>query len=86
MNENLEELKIDEEGNHRPRGKNESDHNTIIAKFKVQADKTTTTKPRWSINKNTNWEKYNEIIEDLVNAIQMGRRRAYDPVSGWMYC
>lgn len=67
MNENLEELKIDEEGNHRPRGKNESDHNTIIAKFKIQADKTTTTIPRWSINKNTNWEKYNEIIEKTRN-------------------
>ena len=37
----------------------------------------------------TKWKRqmrYNEIIEDLVNAIQMGRRRAYDPASGWMHC
>ena len=37
----------------------------------------------------TKWKRqmeYNRIIEDLVNAIQLGRKRAYDPVSGWMYC
>ena len=37
----------------------------------------------------TKWKRqmqYNKIIEDLVNAIQLGRKRAYDPVSGWMYC
>jgi hypothetical protein len=37
----------------------------------------------------TKWKRqmrYYELFEDSVNAIQMGRRRAYDPVSGWMYC
>jgi len=37
----------------------------------------------------TKWKRqmrYYELFEDIVNAIQMGRRRAYDPVSGWMYC
>ena len=37
----------------------------------------------------TKWKRqmeYSRIIEDLVNAIQLGRKRAYDPVSGWMYC
>jgi len=30
--------------------------------------------------------RYYELFEDIVNAIQMGRRRAYDPAIGWMYC
>ncbi len=29
--------------------------------------------------------RYNEIIEDLVNTIKQGRRRAYDPASGWVH-
>lgn len=36
----------------------------------------------------TKWKRqmrYNEIIEDLVNAIQQGKRRAYDPASGWVH-
>ena len=37
----------------------------------------------------TKWKRqmrYYELFEDIVNAIQMGRRRAYDPAAGWMYC
>jgi len=37
----------------------------------------------------TKWKRqmrYYELFEDIANAIQMGRRRAYDPTSGWMYC
>ena len=37
----------------------------------------------------TKWKRqmrYYELFEDLVNAIQLGRKRAYDPVAGWMHC
>ena len=37
----------------------------------------------------TKWKRqmqYYELFENAVKAIQLGRRRAYDPASGWMYC
>ena len=37
----------------------------------------------------TKWKRqmrYYELFEDLVNALQIGTRRIYDPASGWMYC
>ena len=37
----------------------------------------------------TKWKRqmrYYELFEDLVNALQSGTRRIYDPASGWMYC
>ena len=37
----------------------------------------------------TKWKRqmqYYELFESMVNAIKLGRRRAYDPACGWMYC
>ena len=65
MRKDLTEVSVDEEGNHRPRGKNETDHNTIIAKFKIQARKNPPRLTTWNIDNQTDWKKYNRQIETI---------------------
>lgn len=82
--DNLVEIYIDEMGTHRPKGKNETDHNTIIAKFKVQAKKAHKGTMMWEFNNETDWKKYNnefsktgnlESYEDLTATIKEALRK-----------
>ena len=64
MKRYMEEIQIDEEGNHRPKGKNETDHNTITVKFNISTKIKGKAKYVWDINKSTDWDLYNKLIEN----------------------
>jgi hypothetical protein len=64
MMKNLTNIEIDEAGNIRPKGTNETDHNTITAKFTIPISVKKEKITRWDINNTTNWEEYNRIIND----------------------
>lgn len=61
----LKDIEIDGTGSYRPKGKNETDHNTIIAKFEIPLKKSNKKITTWNINEKTNWDKYNELLENM---------------------
>ena len=63
------DLEIDEKGTKRLKStKNESDHNTITAKIKsANREITKKTVERWKINNESNWERYNKKLEELLH-------------------
>ena len=54
---------VDEEGALRPKGKNESDHNTITAKIKVNQAKRPKFVKKWNLRNQEGWKKFNQTIE-----------------------
>ena len=64
-------IHIDEEGQRRPRGKNETDHNTIVYKTEIPQRKQKTEKTIWNINEKTDWTRYNECLKE------QGKPRTY---------
>ena len=58
---------IDEEGNHRPKGIKETDHNTILVEMKIEIKKPIKKVTRWNIKEDTDWKKYNTIIQEPPN-------------------
>ena len=62
-----ENVRIDEEGILRIKGKKESDHNTITLKANLEP----TAKPKrihtWNLENTKGWEDYNKVMTNLVN-------------------
>ena len=56
------EITIDEEGIYRLKGKNDSDHNTIMLTLETTTHRHTEKASKWNINDQTNWTKYNEQL------------------------
>ena len=61
----ITELIIDEEGIYRIKGKEETDHNTIITTVQIPHKKETTKIRRWKLNNTEGWNQYNERIEKV---------------------
>lgn len=61
---NIEYMEIDDKGIRRPSGLHETDHNTITMKIKIPSKKEKREITRWNIKETTNWEKYNEILQN----------------------
>ena len=67
MVEQIINTEIDEEGIIRPKGTNETDHNTILTRINMQIQKHTQKITKWTINEKTDWKRYNEIIKQKPN-------------------
>ena len=63
MKHAIQKMIIDEEGEWKIEGKNQSDHNTIILDTEIKIPKIPVQRQTiWKINKNTNWEKVEKQI------------------------
>ena len=60
---NTNSIIVDEEGIIRPKGKNETDHNTIVMKMKINNTRKKTYQERWNTNNQKGWEAFNKEIQ-----------------------
>jgi hypothetical protein len=83
MSRSLTDIVIDEEGILRPKGKNETDHNTIISQFNIPVTTNRPTITRWNIHANTDWKKYNNIIsrQPLPQTYNQFESRIYEALT-----
>ena len=63
---NITETTTDEEGTHRIRGRNETDHNTIMVNINMHMHKQSTTIKRWKLDNNEGWKQYNNLQEKMT--------------------
>ena len=56
----VKEVKVDEEGIYRIKGKSKTDHNTIIVEMELDLKTQPKQFKRWNINNKEGWNKYNE--------------------------
>ena len=81
MYDNVKDMIIDEEGCYKVKGKNESDHNTIIlnTEVPVKLKVKTKRKPQWNITVNTDWQKFRETLREKQETIiqKMNKTRDY---------
>lgn len=64
LKDNFPTVEIDEKGERRPTGKNETDHNTITTHLNTNLKKTKKIIEKWKITEETKWEKYNENLQN----------------------
>ena len=66
-NDNLiEKLTVDVDGTARPKGRKDTDHNTIIFKIQINKEKQITkTKKSWRKGDESAWENYSKTLEDI---------------------
>ncbi len=53
---------VDEEGSLRIKGKNETDHNTILTNIRINQPRTPHIIKKWKLENNEGWEKFSEVI------------------------
>ena len=64
----IQDMIIDEEENYRLKGKNRSDHNTIILTINKKLNQKNKQNKIWKINEKTDWKKYEEKLKtELCN-------------------
>ena len=59
----VKKIEIDEEGLRRPKGKNETDHNTILIEIDTKTRKSRKSITKWNISDETKWNMYNEALK-----------------------
>ena len=59
----IQEMIIDEEENYRLKGKNQSDHNTIMITINKKLNQKNKQNKIWKINEKTDWKKYEEKLK-----------------------
>ena len=60
---NTKSITIDEIGTHRLKGKEESDHNTIVIETEMTTTNTTSTRKIMNLKDKGGWEKFNKVFE-----------------------
>ena len=60
-------ITVDEEGNLRIKGKNETDHNTIIMSIKINDPRKPSFQEKWKLNNKEGWGKFNEAIKQAYS-------------------
>ena len=58
---------IDEEGSLRVKGKNESDHNTIITEIKINSPRKPVYLEKWKISNTNGWKEFNKSIHNWAD-------------------
>ena len=66
-NKQIEEIIVDEEGTHRIRGNNDSDHNTILLTLNTTANRETQKITNWKKPTKESWNNFNKIIDSNKN-------------------
>ena len=67
---NITETTTDEVGTHRIRGRNETDHNTIMVNINMQMNKQSTTIKRWILDNNEGWKQYNNNLQEKLTKME----------------
>ena len=62
--QSIQRVIVDEDGNLRIRGKNETDHNMILMTLKINDPRKPTIIERWKLNNRDGWKKFNETIQE----------------------
>ena len=70
LTNNIKEMTTDEEGTHRIRGRNETDHNTIMVNINMHMHKQTTTIKRWKLDNNEGWKQYNNNPQEKMTKME----------------
>ena len=63
----ITDLVIDEEGTHRIKGREETDHNTVTFKLKTETDNKVNYRKIWKINNIEGWKEYNRLISKEIS-------------------
>ena len=58
---------VDEESHLRIRGKNETDHNTLLTTLKINDTRKPTYINNWNLDKNKGWKAFNNKVADAAN-------------------
>ena len=64
---NTQSVIVDEEGNLRIKGKNETDHNTIIMSIRINDPRKPTFREKWNLKNKEGWTKFNKEITEAYN-------------------
>ena len=62
IKKNVTEMIVDEEGQLRTKGKNESDHNTMITRMKINDPRRPTYATRWKLDNKEGWKEFNKMV------------------------
>ena len=62
IKKNVTEMIVDDEGQLRTRGKNESDHNTMITQMKINDPRRPTYATRWKLDNKEEWKEFNKMV------------------------
>ena len=65
---NIQSVIVDEEGNLRIRGKNETDHNTIVMSIRINDPRKPTSREKWNLKNEEGWTKFNKEILEAYNS------------------
>ena len=63
MARNIHTVIVDEEGNLSIKGKNETDHNTIMISLRINDPRTPTYQEKWKLNNKEGWIEFNKTIK-----------------------
>ena len=66
---------VDEEGHLRIKGKNETDHNTILITIKVNDARKPTYRTMWNLENKDEWKEFNNMIAENKNKQQITQGR-----------
>ena len=81
----IKEIHTDEERTLILKGKKESDHNTIITKLDVKAEKAERKIKRWKLDNKEGWKNYNSEINDRADELtDMGYQEYIDEIRNIM--
>ena len=64
---NIQTIIVDEEGILRIKGKNETDHNTIMMSLKINDARKPTFEEKWMLNNEKGWKKFNKTIQEAYS-------------------
>ena len=64
---NTQSVIVDEEGNLRIKGKNETDHNTIVMSIRINDPRKPTFREKWNLKNKEGWTKFNKEILEAYN-------------------
>ena len=66
---------VDEEGHQRIKGKNETDHNTLLMTIKVNDARKPTYRTVWNLKNKDGWKEFNNMIAENKNKQQITQGR-----------
>ena len=65
---NIQSVIVDDEGNLRIKGKNETDHNTIVMSIRINDPRKPTFREKWNLKNKDGWTKFNKAILEAYNS------------------
>ena len=67
ISQSIQTVIVDEKGHLRVKGKNETDHNTLLMSIKINDMRKATYKETWKLDNTEGWKLYNKEMEKTEN-------------------